>query len=147
MASTTQRLLDPQAAFRAALDEPPHGLVRLAGAPVGVNEALVLGLARLPGLDDPRGAAETARALRAIARLLDAARAPVAVGRQFVDNVAAALLAHRSRGRTRPWSGEATVDMFMELYGRVLGFDDEAFARVRATLLEAARDPAARARP
>jgi hypothetical protein len=146
LASTIQRPLEPQAAFRAALDEPLHGLARLDGAPVGANEALVLALSRLPGLDDPRGAAETARALRAIARLLDAARAPVAVGRQFVDNVTAALLAHRSRGRARPWDGEATVEMFMELYGRVLGFDDHGFARVRATLMEAARGPAARRR-
>ena len=142
-----QRPLDPQAAFRAALDKPPHGLAPLDGAPVGANEALGPALAPLPRLGDPHGAAETARALRAIARLLDAARAPVAVGRQFVDNVTAALLAHRSRGRARPWGGAATVEMFMELYGRVLGFDDHGFARVRATLLEAARGPAARQRP
>jgi hypothetical protein len=134
---------DPQAAFRAALDEGPP-LAQLDGAPVGPNEALIVATPRLPGLDDPAGAVETARVLRAVARLLDAARAPATVGQQFRDNVAAALLAHRSRGRTRPWGGEATADMFMELYGRVLGFDDRAFARVRETLLTAARGGAAR---
>lgn len=134
---------DPQEAFRAALAETGLTLARLDSLPVGPNEALVLATGRLPGLDDPRGAAETARVLRAVARLLDAARAPATIGEQFRDNVAAALLAHRSRLRSRPWGGEATADMFMELYGRVLGFDDAAFARVRATLLEAARGAAA----
>jgi hypothetical protein len=133
---------DPQAAFRAALDEAGPPLARLDGARIGPNETLVLATPRLPGLDDPAGAAETARVLRAVARLLDAARAPASVGQQFRDNVAAALLAHRARGRTRPWGGEATADMFMELYGRVLGFDDTVFARVRETLLGAARGEA-----
>lgn len=130
---------DPQAAFRAALHETGLPLGRLEGGPIGPNEALVVATPRLPGLDDAGGAAETARVLRAVARLLDAARAPAAVGQQFRDNVAAALLAYRSRARTQPWDGAATADMFMELYGRVLGFDDAAFARVRATLLDAAR--------
>ena len=90
----------------------------------------------MSGLSDINGAYETGRVLRRVARLLDAVRAPPSVGRQFRDNVAAALVAHRSRQRPEAWDGAATVDMFMEMYGRIIGFDDAIFARVRATLLE-----------
>jgi hypothetical protein len=124
---------DPQEAFRAGLAE--------AADPgwAGPNEWLMLTTRRLSGLGDAAGAYETGRVLRAIARLLDAAGAPEAVGRQFRDNVAAALIAHRSKGRPEPWDGAATVDMFMEMYGRVLGFEDAAFERVRDRLLAAAQ--------
>jgi hypothetical protein len=137
---------DPQQAFRLGLglrdEEEGAGLAEPAPAPwaTGPNEATLLGTSRLPGLAEARGAYETGRVLRRIAQLLDAARAPAAVGIQFRDNVVAALLAHRSRGRAAPWGGEATVDMFMEMYGRILGFDDAGFAAVRQALLSAAND-------
>jgi hypothetical protein len=122
---------DPQEAFRAGLAEAPAG----RGRPCA---RLLLETRRLSGLSEPAAAFETGRALREIARLLDAARAPEAVFRQFRDNVAAAVVAHRTKGRPEPWGGAATVDMFMEMYGRILGFDDAAFAQVRARLLAVA---------
>jgi hypothetical protein len=134
---------DPQEAFRLGLGQPaaePGGGLREAAAAwtAGPNEECLLGTARLPGLADARGAYETGRVLRRIAQLLDAAKAPASVGIQFRDNVVAALLAHRSRGRAAPWGGEATVDMFMEMYGRILGFEDAGFAAVRRALLTVA---------
>lgn len=134
---------DPQEAFVAGLgdgpDAEPHGLAEaVAGRWPGPNEAMLLATRRLSGLSDAAAAFATGRALREIARLLDAAHAPEAVGRQFRDNVAAAAIAHRSKGRPEPWDGAATVDMFMEMYGRILGFDDRAFERLRSRLLAAA---------
>jgi hypothetical protein len=136
---------DPQEAFRLGLAQPPAGHGPGLAEPgstwaAGPNEETLLATVRLPGLADARGAYETGRVLRRIAQLLDAARAPAAVGVQFRDNVVAALLAHRSRGRAVPWGGEATVDMFMEMYGRILGFEDAGFAGVRKALLTAAND-------
>ena len=133
---------DPQEAFRIGLTEAAgavrgHGLAEAAPAWAGgPNEAMLLETGRLSGLSDAAGAYETGRVLRRVARLLDAVRAPSSVGRQFRDNVAAALLAHRSRQRPEAWDGEATADMFMEMYGRIIGFDDAAFDRIRASLLE-----------
>jgi hypothetical protein len=138
---------DPQEAFRAGLaDEPARaarpGLAEAGDGWAGPNEALLLATTRLSGLSEPGAAFETGRALRSIARLLDAARAPEAVGLQFRDNVAAALVAHRSKGRPEAWDGAATVDMFMEMYGRILGFDDSVFGRLRDRLIAAAKGAA-----
>lgn len=137
---------DPQEAFRIGLTEGPptqaFGLAEArAGWPGGPNEAVLLETARLSGLSDATGAYETGCVLRRVARLLDAVQAPSSVGRQFRDNVAAALLAHRSRRRPEVWDGAATADMFMEMYGRIIGFDDAAFARLRAALLEPSAPP------
>lgn len=145
---------DPQEAFRFGLTlgrvapaAPPRRGPGLAEAAVpwgsGPNEAAVLETRRLAGLTDAVGAYETGRVLRRVARLLDEVRAPASVGEQFRDNVAAALVAHRSRRRPEAWNGAATADMFMEMYGRILGFDDARFARVRAALLEFAADGSA----
>ena len=138
---------DPQEAFRSGLGAVPSGRAgagpglaeaagRWAGGP---NESMMVATPRLSGLSDVRGAWETGRVLRRIAQLLDQAGAPEAVGRQFRDNVAAALMVQRTRKRGTPWDGAATVDMFMEVYGRVLGFDDAAFAAVRQALLAVTR--------
>jgi hypothetical protein len=138
---------DPQEAFRAGLTQasisPAVDLARRGpglaeAAPPwvgGPNEAALLETSRLSGLSDVVGAYETGRVLRRVARLLDEVRAPASVGEQFRDNVAAALMAHRARQRPEAWDGAATADMFMEMYGRILGFDDAVFARVRAALL------------
>src|SRR4051794_675141 len=96
---------DPQEAFRQGMSDRPGGNgagLAEAATPwaAGPNESLLLATARLPGLADAEGAFETGRVLRRIAQLLDAAHAPDSVVRQFRDNVAAALLAHRSRGRS-----------------------------------------------
>jgi hypothetical protein len=125
---------DPQAALRAGLGEAPADWARPCAALLGE-------MRRLSGLSEAAAAFETGRALREIARLMDAVAAPEAVFRQFRDNVAAAIVAHRTKGRPEPWDGTATVDMFMEMYGRVLGFDDAAFGRVRDRLLAAALGP------
>ena len=58
---------------------------------------------RLPGLSDPRAAYETGRALRMIVRLFDQAGAPEIVGRQFIDNLAGAVVAEHMRYPSRPW--------------------------------------------
>jgi hypothetical protein len=137
---------DPQEAFRAGLTQgstspagdvagKAPGLAEAAAPWAGPNEAVLLETSRLSGLSDVVGAYETGRVLRRVARLLDEVRAPASVGEQFRDNVAAALMAHRARQRPEAWDGAATADMFMEMYGRILGFDDAVFARVRAALL------------
>lgn len=131
---------DCEAALRAGLLglpwPPPPGLAEEPAIfAAGPNERLVLETRRLAGLVDATGAYETGRVLRLIARLLDRAGASEAVGRQFRDNLAAAILAHRARGRQPAWSASDTIDMFMELYGRVLGRSGPDFALVRRRLL------------
>lgn len=138
---------DPQRAFRAGLGAPEvAGLAAgpgLAEAPVawglGPNEALVLAMQRLPGLVEPKAAFETGRALRIIARLLDAAGAPARVGEQFRDNLVAAVIAHAARRGARPWNAEDTVAMFVELYRRGLEVGAGEPAQIEATLLRWAR--------
>jgi|GEM_PF-3630267 len=138
---------DPQRAFRAGLGaaevEPQAAGPGLAegAAPwgLGPNEALVLAMQRLPGLVEPKAAFETGRALRIIARLLDAAGAPVRVGEQFRDNLVAAVIAHAARRGARPWNAEDTVAMFVELYRRGLGVEAGEPSRIEATLLRWAR--------
>jgi hypothetical protein len=143
---------DPQEAFRIGLTEAPTargaGLAEAAASWAGgPNEAVLLETVRLSGLSDAAAAYETGRVLRRVARLLDAVQAPSSVGRQFRDNVAAALVAHRSRQRPEAWDGAATADMFMEMYGRIIGFDDAVFARLRAALLEPGEASASRPTP
>lgn len=139
------RGLDAHSALRLGLlGLPPTAPARAlaeSAAPfaAGPNEEVVLATSRLPGLADPRAAYETGRVLRLIARLFDRARAPAAVGRQFRDNIAAAILAHRGRREGRGWDVVDTVDMFMEVYARVLGEDGRDYDIVRRTLLDYAR--------
>ncbi len=137
--------IDPERAFRAGLlglplhaALAPRGLAEAqAGFAFGPNEETALATLRLAGLRDPRAAYETGRALRYIARLFDRAGAPEHVGRQFRDNLAAAILTHHMRHTGRPWSVEDTVEMFVELYTRVLGVADAD--TVRRRILEHAR--------
>lgn len=142
--------IDPQLAFRAGVmgfaferhadaADPP---VPVVGS--GPNERLAIATARLAGLAAAREAFECGRALRAVAMLLDRAGAPRSIGRQFVDNLAAALLAHRARApRGTPWGAEDTVAMFLEMYERVLAPDAAEAERVRSVLIGYARDEAA----
>ncbi|MEK0083647.1 hypothetical protein [Benzoatithermus flavus] len=101
----------------------------------GVNETLLLTLTRLPGLVEPRAAYETGRALRMIIRLFDQAGAPEAVGRQFIDNLGLAVMAAHMRG-SRPWGAADTVEMFIEMYSRVLGGRPSELERVRRTVMD-----------
>lgn len=135
---------DVDAALRAGLLglpwPDPAGLVEAPVAYVaGPNESAMLETRRLAGLVDPRAAYETGRVLRLIARLLDRAGASGAVGRQFRDNLAAAILAHRGRRSSKVWSVVDTVDMFMEIYARVLGSSGRDFDMLRRALLDFAR--------
>ncbi len=140
--------IDPEQAFRAGLlglplhaALAPRGLAEAqAGFAHGPNEETALATHRLPGLRDPQAAYETGRALRYIARLFDRARAPEHVGRQFRDNLAAAILTHHMRHTGRPWTVEDTVEMFMELYTRVLGGGDAEGEIVRRRILQHARE-------
>ena len=108
---------DVQAAFRAELSRHLRGSL-------GPNERIVLGLTRIPGLSTVEGAQETARALRAIASLLDAAAAPEAVGQQFVDNLTAAAIGSRLRQPFQPWTGADTIEMLVEMQSRQSGSQD-----------------------
>ncbi len=140
--------IDPEQAFRAGLlglpfhaALAPRGLAEAqAGFAHGPNEATALATSRMPGLREPHAAFETGRALRFIARLFDQAGAPEQVGRQFRDNLAAAIVTHHMRHTGRPWSVEDTVEMFMELYTRVLGAADRDCEMVRRRILSHARD-------
>ena len=142
--------VDVQAAFRAGLE----GLaMRDAGRPSGLaettrpfahgpNEELALGLGRMPGLSEPRGAFATGRAARKILKLFDQAGAPASIGQQFLDNLRAATITGASRPGHHAWGAVDTVGMFMEMYGRLFGTDGADYARIEATLLEdALTDP------
>ncbi|MFO1039614.1 MAG: hypothetical protein U1E45_22440 [Geminicoccaceae bacterium] len=106
-----------QAAFRAELSK------RLRGS-LGPNERVVLSLTRLPGLSTVEGARDSARILRAIASLLDAAGAPESMGQQFVDNLVAAAIGSRLRRPVEPWGGAETLDLLVEMQARQAGVDD-----------------------
>ena len=109
--------IDIQEAFRLGIRGEamvPRGGVGLAeggAAPyaAGANEAVLLQLSRLPGLREPRAAYETGRALRMIIRLFDQAGAPERIGRQFIDNLAGAVVVEHLRNRGRPWGATETV--------------------------------------
>jgi hypothetical protein len=133
--------IDVQEAFRRGARGVP--LVEAAGlaeepAPflAGGNEAALLELSRLAGLTDPHAAYETGRALRRIAQLFDRAGAPDRIGRQFLDNLAGAVVIERMRGRPRAWGAAETVDMFVELYARILGGSGEEIDRVRRAVMD-----------
>lgn len=136
-----------QAAFRAGLDGRPlrapaaADARALAEAPAGAwaggpNQDLLAVLDRMPGLTEPRAAYAAGRATRRIMELLDKAGAPPAVGRQFLDNLHAAVTAQRMRDRSAVWGGSDTVAMFMEMYARVFGEGGADYARIEGSLLE-----------
>ncbi len=141
---------DVQAAFRAGLMGRPmresgaDGLAEAAQLcwPSGPNEGLLAELTRLPGLTEPRAAFAAGRATRRIMQLFDQAGAPGSVGRQFLDNLHAAVATQHMRDRKAVWGGSDTVAMFMEMYGRILGEDGEDYGRIESSLLEhALADP------
>lgn len=152
--------IDVQEAFRrgargAPLREPDaDGLAEnqqpFAGGP---NEAMLLACSRLAGLADVGAAYETGRALRQIVRLLDRAGAPDRVGREFLDNLAGAVVIERMRGRAQLWDAADTVEMFLELYARVLGSNEDELTALRRVVLDYAvaerpvRAPSAQRRP
>jgi hypothetical protein len=107
----------------------------------GPNEAVLMQLERLPGLADPRAAFETGRALRMILRLFDQANAPAATGQQFVANLGAAIMAHHMRRMGRAWGAADTVDMFVDMYERILGARRSELVQVRRTIMDFAVDP------
>lgn len=111
-------------------------------APPGPNEALLLALDRLPGLSDPRAAYETGRALRMVIRLFDQAGAPISVGRQFIDNLGAAVMTYHMRKRPHPWGAADTADMFVELYDRILQASPAELEKVRRSVIDYAVAPA-----
>jgi hypothetical protein len=102
----------------------------------GPNEALLLTVGRVPGLTNARAAYETGRALRMIIRLFDQAGAPASVGRQFIDNLGAAIMADHMRRPARPWGAADTADMFVEMYARILGGEQAEHDRVRRAVVD-----------
>ena len=144
--------IDAQEAFRRGTsgapfvcDAAPNGLAEDAAAFVhahGSNEEILLAVRRLPGLSDPRAAYETGRALRMIVRLFDQAGAPGIVGRQFIDNLAGAVVAEHMRHRSRSWGAADTVDMFVEMHARVLGGRSSDHERLRRAVMDYAVGPA-----
>ena len=143
-------VIDVQEAFRRGIrgaDFVP-GVAPLAlaedAAPfaAGANEGALLELTRLAGLREPRAAYETGRALRMIVRLFDRAGAPERVGRQFIDNLAGAVVVEHMRQRSRPWGAADTVDMFVEMYARILGDRQDELDRLRRAVMDyAVADP------
>ena len=93
-------------------------------------------LNRLPGLSHPRAAYETGRALRMIIRLFDQAGAPASVGRQFIDNLAAAVMTEHMRRPSSTWGAADTADMFIEMYTRILGGPPSAHDKVRRAVID-----------
>lgn len=114
------------------------GLAEGGAAPyaAGANEAVLLKLSRLPGLREPRAAYETGRALRMIIRLFDQAGAPERIGRQFIDNLAGAVVVEHLRNRGRPWGATETVDMFVEMYSRIMGGRQTELDRIRRSVMD-----------
>ena len=135
--------IDVQEAFRRGVRGAPlavgsgNGLAEEAATFAGgANEGALLAFPRMAGLTDAHGAYETGRALRLIVQLFDRARAPERVGRQFLDNLAGAVVIERMRGRARPWGAADTVDMFIEMYARVLGSGQDEIDRIRRAVMD-----------
>jgi hypothetical protein len=108
----------------------------VGGAAGGANEALLLALKRMPGLSHERAAYETGRALRMIIRLFDQAGAPEVVGRQFIDNLGAAVMSEHMRRPSVAWGAADTADMFVEMYARVLGAPRSELDKVRRRVMD-----------
>lgn len=120
-----------------AADSGPESAADAAGSPdCGPNEVLLRAVSRMPGLRDPRAAHETGRALRMIIRLFDQAGAPAMVGRQFIDNLAAAVMTDHMRRGAVVWGAADTADMFVEMYARILGGSSAEHERVRRAVID-----------
>jgi hypothetical protein len=131
---------DVQEAFRrgisgasAATDGGPDGSTEPKR---GRNETLLLTLDRMPGLSNPRAAYETGRALRMIIGLFDRAGAPESVGRQFIDNLGAAVMTDHMRKRPLPWGAADTAEMFVEMYARILDASSAELDKVRRAVID-----------
>jgi hypothetical protein len=140
--------IDVQEAFRRGTRGRPLGRDAangLAEEPepfaAGPNEAVLLSLGRLPGLKDVQAAYETGRALRMIVQLFDRAGAPERIGRQFIDNLAGAVVVDHMRHGLRPWSAMDTVDMFVEMYARILGGGPSDLDPIRRAVMDYAVAP------
>ncbi|MEZ5825393.1 MAG: hypothetical protein R3C97_11860 [Geminicoccaceae bacterium] len=143
-------LMEQQAvdrAFRAGLLEAGDGKATglSEDSSLGAGELLVLGTKRLPGIDDPEAAYETGRVLRLIARLFDAARAPAVISEQLRDNLQAAIMSHHMRRSGKSWRCRDTIDMFIEMYERVMTPKPEELQVIRQFLETKSRKPADRA--
>ncbi len=62
------------------------------------------------------------------------------MGEQFRDNLASAVITHAMRRTAQPWVVEDAVEMFMEMYARILSDDAAGSALVRKALLGNAKD-------
>ena len=146
--------IDVQVAFRRGARGRPLQPPKLDGlaednAPfaAGANEQALLDLTRLPGLTDAHAAYETGRALQRVMQLFDQAGAPERVGREFLANLAGAVVVDHMRGTCRPWGAAETVDMFVELYARILGDRPAELDALRRTVMDYAVAAATRPKP
>jgi len=146
--------IDVQVAFRRGARGRPLQPPKLDGlaedtAPfaAGANEQALLDLTRLPGLTDAHAAYETGRALQRVMQLFDQAGAPKRVGREFLANLAGAVVVDHMRGTRRPWGAAETVDMFVELYARILGDRPAELDALRRTVMDYAVAEATRPKP
>lgn len=138
-------LIDSQAidrAFRsglmAELESNRDGLRE--DTPIGPGEAIILRTKRLAGLADTESAFETGRTLRLIAQLFDQAGAPSRIVEQFRDNLGAAIMGEAMRAGST-WSRADTIDMFMDLYSRILDPDLKEQSRTRHYLEDKSMQP------
>ncbi|MCC0014659.1 MAG: hypothetical protein H6877_15355 [Rhodobiaceae bacterium] len=143
-------LIEQQAvdrAFRAGLLEGDSEAARglREDSSLGAGELLIMSTKRLAGLDDPQSAYETGRVLRLVAKLFDRARAPSVVSEQFRDNLSAAIMTHHMRKTRRSWKVEDTIEMFIEMYERILTPAGDELDLIRRYLQDRCRKPAANA--
>ena len=149
--------IEVQEAFRRGASGRPLGLAKVDGlaeasAPfaAGVNEQALLELWRLPGLTEAHAAYETGRALRRVMQLFDQAGAPERVGREFLANLGGAIVVDHMRGARRAWGAADTVDMFVELYARILGGREAELQALRRAVMDYAvegAEPSPQRRP
>ena len=121
---------------------PGYGGMREDGL-VGAGEASIMRTVRMPGLASADTAFETGRTLRLIARLFDSAGAPPRVTEQFRDNLAAAVMGEAMRSHST-WTRSDTIDMFVDMYERILAPDADELKRTRNYLEERVTKPAKR---
>lgn len=110
---------------------------------IGPGEAAILRTRRLAGLASAETAFETGRTLRLIALLFDRAGAPAAIVEQFRDNLGAAIMGEAMRAKST-WTRSDTIDMFIDLYSRVLDPDLPEITRARNYLEDRVMRPAKR---
>lgn len=141
-------LIDSQAidrAFRSGLMTDLEGRSDglREGPGIGAGEAAMLRTKRLAGLANAQTAFETGRTLRLIARLFDQAGAPARITEQFRDNLGAAIVGEALRARST-WTRADTIDMFLDMYTRILDPDLAELTRTRNYLEDKAMQQASR---